>query len=211
MLLQRTVYFLALALTFSLTFARGNASPHRQASEAVLPPSAAPAQTPAQQATPQRTPDVPYVPTPDEVVAEMLKMANVSKNDVVYDLGCGDGRIVIAAAQKYGARGVGVDIDPERVKEAQENAKKAGVTDRVKFLEQDLFETDLSQATVVTLYLLPAVNLKLRPKLFKELKPGSRVVSHSFDMGDWKPDQTAEVSGRKIYFWVIPKNTPAQK
>jgi ribosomal protein L11 methylase PrmA len=130
-------------------------------------------------------------------------MANVTKNDVVYDLGCGDGRIVIAAAQKHGARGVGIDINPVRVQEAQENAKTAGVTDRVKFFTQDLFETDLSEASVVTLYLLPSVNLKLRPKLLKELKPGTRIVSHSFDMGDWKPDSSAEVEGRKIYYWVV--------
>jgi ribosomal protein L11 methylase PrmA len=136
----------------------------------------------------------------------MLRMAKVTKNDVVYDLGCGDGRIVIAAAQKHGARGVGIDINPVRVQEAQENARTAGVTDRVKFLTQDLFETDLSEASVVTLYLLPSVNLKLRPKLLKELKPGTRIVSHSFDMGDWKPDSAAEVDGRKIYYWVVSDN-----
>lgn len=153
-----------------------------------------------------RTPDVVYVPTPPEVVAEMLKVAKVTKDDVVYDLGSGDGRIVIAAAKERGARGVGIDIDPQRIKEAEANAKQAGVSDKVKFLQKDLFETDISEATVVTLYLLPNLNLRLRPKLFKELKPGTRIVSHSFDMGDWKPDQTIDVEGRSVYFWVIPKN-----
>lgn len=152
--------------------------------------------------------DVPYVPTPQTVVDEMLKLAAVTSSDVVYDLGCGDGRIVITAAKKYGARGVGVDIDPERVKEANANAVQAGATDRVKFLEQNLFATDLKDASVVTLYLLPEVNLKLRPKLWSELKPGTRVVSHQFDMGDWKPDKTVEIDGSKIYYWVIPAKAP---
>lgn len=154
--------------------------------------------------TPQNSPEVPYVPTPQTVVDEMLKLAAVTKDDVVYDLGSGDGRIVITAAKKYGARGLGVDINPERVKEANANALQAGVTDRVKFLAQDLFETNLKEASVITLYLLPAVNLRLRPKLWNELKPGSRVVSHSFDMGDWKPNKTVEIEGTKIHFWVIP-------
>ncbi|WP_352431648.1 methyltransferase domain-containing protein [Pyrinomonas sp.] len=153
----------------------------------------------------QRPPlDVPYVPTPPEVVDEMLRMAAVTKDDVVYDLGCGDGRIVIAAAKKYGARGVGVDIDPQRIKEAHENARKEGVADRVKFIQQDLFQTDLSEATVVTLYLLPDINLKLRPKLWRELRSGARVVSHAFTMGDWEPERTANVDGRMVYFWTIP-------
>ena len=156
----------------------------------------------------ERTPDVIYVPTPPEVVAEMLKVAHVTKDDIVYDLGSGDGRIVITAAKERGARGVGIDIDPERIREAEENARKAGVTDKVRFLKRDLFETDIHEATVVTLYLLPSLNLKLRPKLFKELRPGTRVVSHSFDMGDWKPDQTIDVDGRTVYYWVIPKNPP---
>jgi SAM-dependent methyltransferase len=163
-----------------------------------------------QTATPKREPDVPYVPTPHEVVAEMLRLANVTKSDVVYDLGCGDGRIVIAAAQKYGARGVGIDINPQRIIEAQANAKAAGVADRVQFMEQDLFDTDLNQATVITLYLLPQVNLKLRPKLLN-LKPGTRIVSHSFDMGDWKPEQTVNVNGRTVYYWTIPNNARSQK
>jgi len=150
--------------------------------------------------------DVPYVPTPQTVVDEMLKLAAVAKDDVVYDLGSGDGRIVITAAKKYGVRGVGVDIDPERVKEANANALQASVTDRVRFIEQDLFQTDLKEASVVTLYLLPEVNLRLRPKLWRELKPGTRVVSHAFDMGDWKPEKTVQVEGRTIYYWVIPKD-----
>ncbi len=154
----------------------------------------------------QKTKDVPYVPTPQAVVDKMLEVAAVSKDDVVYDLGSGDGRIVITAAKKYGVRGVGVDIDPERVKEANANAVQAGVADRVKFIEQDLFKTDLKEASVVTLYLLPEVNLRLRPKLWSELKPGTRVVSHAFDMGDWKPDKTLEVEGRTIYYWVVPKD-----
>ena len=161
------------------------------------------------QATPHtRKPAVHYVPTPEEVVEEMLRVANVGKDDVVYDLGCGDGRIVITAAKKYGARGVGVDIDPQRIKESNENARLAGVTDRVKFLQQDLFEMDFREATVVTLYLLQRLNIQLRPKLLRELKPGTRIVSHAFDMGDWVPDKVVAVPGgddeRTIYYWVVP-------
>ena len=155
--------------------------------------------------------DVPYVPTPQTVVDEMLKIAAVTKNDVVYDLGSGDGRIVITAAKKYGARGVGIDIDPVRIKEANANAAQAGVTDRVKFIEQNLFETDFKEATVVTLYLLPEINLRLRPKLWSDLKPGTRVVSHAFDMGDWKPDRTEQVEGKTIYYWVIPEKPAAKQ
>lgn len=155
--------------------------------------------------------DVPYVPTPQNVVDEMLTLANVSKNDVVYDLGCGDGRLVITAVKKFGARrGFGVDIDPQRIKESNDNARAAGVTDRVQFAVQDLFQTDFKDATVVTLYLLPEVNLRLRPKLLSDLKPGTRVVSHSFDMGDWKPDKaiTVQPGGQRLYLWTIPaKNT----
>jgi ribosomal protein L11 methylase PrmA len=154
---------------------------------------------------PSRAPDVHYVPTPPEVVQAMLKVAKVGKNDVVYDLGSGDGRIPITAAKMYGARGVGIDIDPERIKEATENAKKEGVSDRVRFMNADLFTSDFSEATVVTLYLLPSLNLKLRPKLMAELKPGTRIVSHAFDMGDWAPEQTLDVDGRRVYFWTIPK------
>ncbi|MDQ3812105.1 MAG: class I SAM-dependent methyltransferase, partial [Chloroflexota bacterium] len=154
----------------------------------------------AQQAGTLRQPDVIFVPTPQEVVDAMLKMANVTANDVVYDLGSGDGRIPITAAQKFGARAVGIDIDPQRIKEANENLAKANVGDKVKFLNQDLFETDLSPATVITLYLLPSLNQKLIPKL-KQLKPGTRIVSHSFDMGaEWPAERTQDVNGRTIYF-----------
>lgn len=161
------------------------------------------------QAAPARTPDVVYVPTPVPVVNEMLRLANVKPNDVVYDLGSGDGRIVIAAAQERGASGVGIDINPDRIREANQNAKNAGVTDRVQFRQQDLFQTDFSKATVVTLYLLPELNVKLRPKLLRELKPGTRIVSHAFDMGDWKPEQVVEVDGRTVYYWVVPEKPPA--
>ena len=155
-------------------------------------------------AAPSRTPDVIYVPTPPDVVDAMLKLAKIGKDDVVYDLGCGDGRIVIAAAKQYGARGVGIDIDPQRIKEAEANAQAAGVSDRVSFRLGDLFEADLSPATAVTLYLLTSLNLKLRPKLLSELKPGTPVVSHQFDMGDWKPDETLELAGRRVYLWTVP-------
>lgn len=170
---------------------------------------AATAPAEAQATKQQRTPDVIYVPTPPEVVEAMLKVADVKKGDVLYDLGSGDGRIVITAARDLGVRGVGIDIDPKRIEEANENAQKEGVADRVKFLQQDLFESDFSDATVVTLYLLPSLNLKLRPKLMKELKPGTRIVSHSFDMGDWKPEKTLDVNGRMVYFWTIPANGAA--
>lgn len=153
--------------------------------------------------------DVPYVPTNQKVVDAMLKLAKVTKNDTVYDLGCGDGRIVISAARDYGASGIGVDIDPQRIKEANENAQKAKVANKVKFVEGDLFEMDFSKATVVTLYLLPAINLKLRPKLLEQLKPGTRIVSHAFDMGDWKPEQTLVVEGATIYFWTVPAKKSA--
>jgi SAM-dependent methyltransferase len=156
-----------------------------------------------------RAPEVPYVRTPQVVVERMLQIANVGSNDVVYDLGSGDGRIPITAVQQYNAkRAVGIDINPQRIREANQNAQQANVTDRVEFIEQDLFETDLSDASVVTLYLLPDVNLRLRPKLLSELKPGTRVVSHSFDMGDWEPDQVEQVEGRTIYYWTIPESVP---
>lgn len=165
---------------------------------------------PAQQsAAPARTPDVPYVPTPQPVVDAMLKLAEVKTGDVLFDLGSGDGRIVVTAAKRYGVRGTGIDINPERIKEANENAKTEGVTDKVRFLNQDLFEADIREATVVTLYLLPSINLKLRPKLWKDLKPGTRIVSHSFDMGDWQPEKKIEVEGRYLYFWTVPANPPS--
>lgn len=152
-----------------------------------------------------RPPDVIYVPTPEEVVDAMLQVAKVTKNDVVYDLGTGDGRIPVTAAKKYGARGVGIDIDPQRIKDATENVQKNGVGDRVRIVQADLFEANISEATVVTLYLLPVLNQRLKPKLLKDLKPGTRIVSHAFDMGDWKPEQELDVNGRKVYFWTIPK------
>lgn len=154
--------------------------------------------------TARRIPDVVFVPTPQEVVDTMLRLANITRNDVVYDLGCGDGRIVITAAQRFGARGVGIDIDPDRIREATANARKANVSSRVRFMNADLFETDFSEASVVTLYLLPSLNLRLRPKLLAELRPGSRLLSHDFDMGDWAPDQKVEVGSRTVYFWRIP-------
>ncbi len=164
------------------------------------------------QKAPRRPPDVRYEPSPPEVVREMLRLAEVTRRDIVYDLGCGDGRIVIAAAKQFGARGVGIDIDPQRIRESLENARKAGVLGRVQFRNEDLFEADIREATVVTLYLWPWVNLKLRPKLLAELKPGTRVVSHSHDMGDWPPERQVEVNGHTIYLWRIPAspNPPAR-
>jgi len=154
--------------------------------------------------------DVPYIPTKFPVVDEMLKMAGVRKTDILYDLGCGDGRIVIGAAQKYGARGVGIDLDPERIRESEDNAEKAGVSDKVKFYTGDLFEADIREATVVSLYLLTSINVQLRPRLLRELPPGSRVVSHNFGMENWKPDASSEVDvdgiRHDVYLWVIPAN-----
>src|SRR5512134_925265 len=147
-------------------------------------------------------PDVIYVPTPHEVVDDMLRLANVGKGDVLYDLGSGDGRIAIAAAKKYGIRAVGIDIDPDRIKDA--NAKKAGVEKLVQFRQEDLFKADFREATVITLYLLPDLNVKLRPRLWEELKPGTRIVSHQFDMGTWKPEKRVEANGGVVYFWTIP-------
>lgn len=156
-----------------------------------------------------RQPDVIYVPTPQELVEDMLRLADVKRGDVLYDLGSGDGRIPVTAAKKYGIRAVGIDIDPERIREAHANAKKNGVANLVAFRRQDLFKADFRDATVVTLYLLPDLNLKLRPQLLKQLRPGTRVVSHQFDMGDWKPDKTLEANGRTVYFWVIPERREA--
>jgi len=149
-------------------------------------------------------PDVIFVPTPQEVVEDMLRLANVQKGDVLYDLGSGDGRIAITAARKYGIKATGIDIDPERIREANENAKKAGVTDLVRFRQENLFTADFKDATVITLYLLPDLNVKLRPKLWNELKPGTRIVSHQFEMGAWKPEKRLESNGRTIYFWTVP-------
>ena len=156
------------------------------------------------EASGERLPTVPYVPTPQEVVDKMLQMARVGPKDVVYDLGCGDGRIVVTAARRFGARGVGIDLNPERIAEANENARAAKVQDKVKFMTGDLFQADFSEATVVTLYLLPTVNAALRPQLWKQLKVATRVVSHEFDMGDaWPPEKTEVVDGRRLHYWVI--------
>jgi ribosomal protein L11 methylase PrmA len=147
---------------------------------------------------------VVYIPTPSEVVSAMLQMANVGHDDVVYDLGSGDGRIVIAAVKDFGAkRGVGIELDAARVQEAMALARQTGVSDRVEFRRQDLFDTDMRDATVVTLYLGEAINLRVRPKLQSELRPGTRVVSHAFNMGDWIPDGTRTVSGRAVFLWKI--------
>ena len=181
----------------------------RQAPVVPAPPAAASNQSsaakPQADANRNRPPDVIYVPTPPEVVDTMLQLAGVTKDDVVYDLGCGDGRIPVAAASKYGARAVGIDIDPQRVQEANENVKKNSVEKLVTIRNEDLFTVDLSGATVVTLYLLPSLNQRLIPKFMKELKPGTRIVSHAFDMGDWKPEKEVDVMGRKVYMWTIPK------
>ena len=151
-----------------------------------------------------RLPDVIFVPTPQEVVDDMLRLAGVKNGDVLYDLGSGDGRIPITAAKRYGVRGVGIDIDPDRVTEALENAKRAGVTKLVQFRLDDIFMADFREATVITLYLLPELNVKLRPRLLAELKPGTRIVSHQFDMGDWRPEKKLETNGRVVYFWTVP-------
>jgi cyclopropane fatty-acyl-phospholipid synthase-like methyltransferase len=149
----------------------------------------------------------PYVTTPHPVVHAMLKLAHTRKGDVVYDLGCGDGRIVIAAAKQYGARGVGVDINPERIQEARENARREGVESLVQFKEQNVYDVDLRAATLVTLYMLPEINRKLLPKLQRELKSGTRIVSHTFDMGEWKPTRTQNMDGEQLYLWRIRKKS----
>jgi SAM-dependent methyltransferase len=149
-------------------------------------------------------PYVPYVPTPEAVVDEMLEIAHVSAKDIVYDLGSGDGRIVITAAKRFGARGVGIEINPDLIREASENAGQAGVAHLVRFAEADFFTSDLREATVVTLYLLPEVNRQLLPKLLAELRPGTRIVSYKYDLGDWAPEKTVRVSRGTVYYWVIP-------
>lgn len=156
-----------------------------------------------------RAPDVVYVPTPQHVVEDMLRLADVRKGDVLYDLGSGDGRIPVTAARRYGVRAVGIDIDPARIREAEQNAQKSGVTRLVRFRQQDLFATDLREATVVTLYLLPELNLRLRPRLLEQLRPGTRVVSHQFDMGDWQPDKTLESGSATLYLWIVPERKRA--
>ena len=190
---------LALAMLFFWLLAPGNAQSQQPQSQQSTNGGAQ-----------LRSPDVVYVPTPHEAVDAMLKVAKVGKTDIVYDLGSGDGRIPIAAVQKYNAqRAVGIDINPIRIKEAEANLKAANVGDRVRFLNEDLFEAKIGDATVITLYLLPSLNVKLLPKLLAEVKPGTRVVSHAFDMGSWKPQQTLNAGGSTIYFWTIPaKGTP---
>ena len=157
---------------------------------------------------PKKPLDVPYASTPERVVRKMLELAKVTKRDVLVDLGCGDGRIPIEAAKRFGIRALGIDLDPERIAEARANARREGVQKRVRFVEGDIFEADLSNATIVTLYLLPEVNLRLRPKLFAELKAGTRVVSHNYDMGDWGPDQTVRLplpgGAHLLFLWTIP-------
>ena len=165
--------------------------------------------TPTPNVLPKREPDVPYVPTPEIVVDEMFRMAQVKGDDILYDLGSGDGRIPITAAKRFGTRGIGIDINPVRIREANENASKQGVADKVKFIEGDIFEADFREATVVTLYLLPDINIKLKPKLLEQLKPGTRVVSHNYDMGDWNPEEmktikTADGTEHYVYLWRIP-------
>ena len=176
-------------------------------------PAAEESPSPANQQKPEavRIPDVIYVPTPQEVVDKMLLMAAVKEGDVLYDLGSGDGRIVVTAAKRYKVRGVGIDIDPQRIREAKENARVAGVTGLVQFRNEDLFQTNISEATVVTLYLLESLNEKLRPKLLRDLKPGTRIVSHAFRMGSWEPERTEVVNGSRIYFWTVPAKTNAQR
>jgi protein-L-isoaspartate O-methyltransferase len=164
-------------------------------------PSGALAQSPA-----VVKPDVVYIPTPQAVVEAMLDVAAVKPNDIVYDLGSGDGRIVITAAQKYGARGVGIELDPDLVRRATENARAAGVSDRVRFVQQNIFDADIHEATVVTLYLLQSLNERLRPKLVRDLKPGSRVVSHVFNMGpEWPPEKTLMIDRSPIFLWTLPE------
>jgi SAM-dependent methyltransferase len=170
----------------------------------VTTPTTTPATAPAR---PAPKLDVVWVPSAPEVITAMMEAAKVGPGDVLYDLGCGEGEIVIAAAKLYGARGVGVDLDPERIRNARANAASAGVTDRVTFIEQDLFKTDVSPATVVTLYLLPELNERLRPKLLSELRPGSRIVSHDFGMGDWVPERTITVPlsrEHRVLLWRVP-------
>ena len=187
----------------------GRANAPSEAAPSIAPPAAAAATTTPAATAPVSTapvPDVVFVPTPFRVVDVMLAVARVQPGDVLFDLGSGDGRIVIAAAKRFGVKATGIDIDPVRIKESRENADTAGVTRLVEFREADLFTTDLRSASVVTLYLLPRLNVRLRPKLFAELRPGSRIVSHSFDMGDWKPDSTLSAGPSAVYYWVMPAN-----
>ncbi|MBE9167214.1 class I SAM-dependent methyltransferase [Pleurocapsales cyanobacterium LEGE 06147] len=206
--LRRKIGFLLISLSIGSFLVIGCNGRRNFGDTTTTPPAQAPT-TNGQNAA---RADVPFVPTPNEVVEEMLQIANVTGDDVLYDLGSGDGRIVITAAQKYGTRGTGIEINPELVEQSRANAEEARVAERVEFLQQDLFETDLSDATVVTLYLLPDINLKLRPKLFEELQPGTRIVSHDFDMGEWEPERVEQIQGpvrqHTIYYWVVPEEVP---
>jgi SAM-dependent methyltransferase len=159
---------------------------------------------------PERAPDVPYVPTSQPLVDAMLELASVRPGDVVYDLGSGDGRIVITAAKKYGVRGVGIDINPERIQEAEANARAAGVQGHTEFRREDIFKSDIGEASVVTMYLLPSVNNRMKPKLLRDLAPGTRIVSHAFDIEGWEPLRTLEVEGTTLYLWVVP-GAPSQE
>lgn len=199
----------------SAAAARSGIVTQAQATPRSVPQSTLEEATPQAEETQSEEPlEAPYVPTPQVVVDKMLEMANVGPDDLVYDLGSGDGRVVITAAQKLGARGVGLEIDPELVAQATANAQAAGVSDRVQFREADIFAADFRDATVVTLYLLPEVNLRLRPILLTQLKPGTRIISHSFDMGDWKPEDIEVVRGPSklhiLYKWTVPEVVPPE-
>ena len=197
-LLRRWVLLFALAALVSTGWFVSESGGLKTSSDGVL------AQT--QQAGFESKKIVPFVPTPQEVVEGMLELAQVKKGDVVYDLGSGDGRIVItAAAKKYGAQAVGFEIDPERITESRESIGKEGLEKLAEIREQDILTVDLSQANVLTMYLLSSVNLKLRPKILSEMAPGSRVVSHAFDMGDWKPDKVVQINGSAVYYWTVPQ------
>ena len=191
-LLRAAAWLAALALSFACT----EPGPFREATQG------------GTAARPLRAPDVRYVPTPQPVVREMLRLAGVGPTDLVYDLGSGDGRIPITAASEFGARGVGIDIDPRRIRAAEANARAAGVTGRVRFRNEDLFEADFRDATVVTLFLSRDVNLRLRPRLMRELAPGTRVVSYYHHMGDWRPLRTVRMPRANIYLWQIPPRAP---
>ncbi|HEY9631966.1 MAG TPA: class I SAM-dependent methyltransferase [Coleofasciculaceae cyanobacterium] len=215
MRLQRFMGLVMTSLSIAIFAIAGYTQPSKLDANTQSSQPIAQTEQPAPTTQPQERPaDVPYVPTPNEVVIEMLKLANVTGDDILYDLGSGDGRIPITAAQKFGTRGIGVEINPKLVEESRANAEKAGVADRVKFLQQDLFKTDLSDATVVTLFLMSHVNLKLRPKLIGELKPGTRIVSHTFHLGEWKPERVVQVQelnstrAATLYYWVVPKSIP---
>ena len=194
--------FILAAAVVALTACQESSSEGAQA-QVPLAPSATQGET--------RKPDVIFVPTPRETVEAMLELAEVKKGDVVYDLGSGDGRIPITAARKYGVRAVGVDIDPARIAESNANARAAGVTELVTFRQEDLFKTNISEASVVTLYLLSSLNDRLRPKLLAELKPGTRVVSHAFPMSEWEPERTVKTAGGQIYLWRVPERTTAPR